>query len=82
VVRVTATVHNPTDKRAKARAVFVPSAVSRAAFFLVDGKYVEVPQTTCRRMPLLVSYTLEPGETRVIKITTLPLPALTTRRES
>lgn len=70
---ITATVHNPTDKRAKARAVFVPSAGLAGGVFLVDGKYVEVPQTNLPKEPTLASYTLEPGETRTIKITTLPL---------
>ena len=70
---ITATVHNPTDKPAKARAVFVPSAGLAGGVFLVDGKYVEVPQTNLPKEPLLASYTLAPGETRVIKITTLPL---------
>jgi hypothetical protein len=70
---ISATVHNPTDKRAKARAVFVPSAGLAGGVFLVDGKYVEVPQTNLPKEPTLASYTLEPGETRVIKITTLPL---------
>ncbi|MBC7806010.1 MAG: hypothetical protein H7145_07650 [Akkermansiaceae bacterium] len=70
---ITATVHNPTDKRTKARAVFVPSAGLAGGVFLVDGKYVEVPQTNLPKEPTLASYTLEPGETRTIKITTLPL---------
>ncbi len=70
---ITATVHNPTARRTKARAVFVPSAGLAGGVFLVDGKYVEVPQTNLPKEPTLASYTLEPGETRVIKITTMPL---------
>lgn len=70
---VTATVHNPTNKKTKVRAVFVPSAGLAGGVFLVDGKYVEVPQTNLPKEPTLASYMLEPGETRIIKITTMPL---------
>ncbi|MBC8143824.1 MAG: hypothetical protein H7Y38_20525 [Armatimonadetes bacterium] len=70
---VTATAHNGSDKPAKVRAVFVPTAGLAGGVFLVDGKYVEVPQTNLPKEPTLASYMLEPGETRIIRITTLPL---------
>lgn len=70
---LTATATNKSDKPTKVRAVFVPTAGLAGGVFLVDGKYVEVPQTNLPKEPTLASYMLEPGETRTIRITTLPL---------
>lgn len=64
---------NPTDKEAKARVLFEPSAGMAGGVFLIDGRIVDIPQTSPPAEPVLATYTLAPGAKQTITIKTLPL---------
>ncbi len=64
---------NPTAQSAKARIVFEPSAGLAGGVFLVDGKYIEIPQMNLPKEAVLGAYTLAPGEKRTVTVKTLPL---------
>lgn len=67
------TLSNPTDKPANARLLFEPAAGLAGGVFLVDGQFVEIPQIRPPVESLLGRYALAPGETRVVRVKTLPL---------
>jgi hypothetical protein len=67
------TLSNPTAKPANLRLTFEPAAGLAGGVFLVDGQFVEIPQTKGPEPSTLSRYTLAPGETRVVKVKTLPL---------
>jgi hypothetical protein len=67
------TLSNPTDKPANARLIFEPSAGLAGGVFLVDGQFVEIPQIRPPAESVLGRYALAPGETRVVRVKTLPL---------
>lgn len=68
---------NPTTAAATARVVFEPSAGLAGGVFLVAEQQrerrVEIPRTDMPTETALGSYRLAPGETRDIRIRTLPL---------
>lgn len=64
---------NPTDQKSTARVVFEPSAGMAGGIFLIGNKCVEIPQTDMPKEHTLETYTLEPGESKNVRIRTLPL---------
>jgi hypothetical protein len=64
---------NPTDKASTARVVFEPSAGMAGGVFLIGDKRVEIPRTDMPTETTLATYTLAPGETRDVRIRTMPV---------
>lgn len=64
---------NPTDKSSTARVVFEPSAGMAGGVFLIGDKRVEIPRTDMPTETTLATYTLAPGETRDVRIRTMPV---------
>ncbi len=67
------TLSNPTTKPANARLIFEPSAGLAGGVFLVDNQSVEIPQIRPPTESVLGRYPLAPGETRIVRVKTLPL---------
>jgi hypothetical protein len=64
---------NPTDRPSIARVVFEPSAGMAGGVFLIGGKRVEIPQIDMPREHTLATYSLAPGESKVVRIKTIPV---------
>jgi len=69
----TVNLENPTEKETKVFVSFEPSAGMAGGVFLIDGKSVEIPQTSPPQEPTLATYILPPGSKRAITIKSLPL---------
>ncbi len=66
-------IHNPTDSAKKISLVFDPTAGPCSAVFIVNGRFVPVKYAQPPNEVVLDSIMLEPGQTKVCKVTTIPL---------
>lgn len=66
-------VQNPTGEKKKVSVLFEPSAGLASGVFIVDGKFVLAKYAQPPSEVPIASYDLQPGETRTVKITTVPL---------
>lgn len=66
-------VHNPTEAAKKISLVFDPTAGPCSAVFIVNGKFVPVKYAQPPNEVVLDSIMLEPGQTKMCKVTTIPL---------
>lgn len=66
-------VHNPTEAAKKISLVFDPTAGPCSAVFIVNGRFVPVKYAQPPNEVVLDSIMLEPGQTKVCKVTTIPL---------
>ncbi|MFQ3548223.1 MAG: hypothetical protein SNJ70_00555 [Armatimonadota bacterium] len=70
---ITVKVENPTNRARKVEVAFEPSAGMASGIFYVDGKKSVVKYATPPKEITLNSYNIQPGETRNIRIVTIPL---------
>ncbi|MDH7602113.1 MAG: hypothetical protein QHI38_08190 [Armatimonadota bacterium] len=66
-------VENPTDQEKKVQVVFDPAAGIASGIFVIDGSFVSAKYAKPPAEIPLATYRLKPGETRHLKILTLPL---------
>ena len=66
-------VHNPTDAAKKISMVFDPTAGPCSAVFIVNGRFVPVKYAQPPKEVILDTIMLEPGQTKVCRVTTIPL---------
>jgi hypothetical protein len=66
-------VHNPTDEAKKVSIVFDPSAGPCSGVFIVNGKFMPVKYAQPPTEVTLDSIMLNPGETKMCKVITVPL---------
>lgn len=66
-------VHNPTGESKKINFVFDPTAGPCSAVFIVNGKFAPVKYAQPPSEITLDSITLNPGETRMCRVITVPL---------
>jgi|GEM_PF-264453 hypothetical protein len=69
----TINLENPTTRETKVFIVFEPSAGMAGGVFVIDGKTVEIPQTSPPAEPTLATYILPPGGKRTVTLRTVPL---------
>ncbi len=67
------TIANPSDRKQKVEVVFEASAGYSGAIFTVNGQYVDAALLQTKQKFSLLEVTLEPGETRNVRIQTVPL---------
>ncbi len=66
-------VKNPTDQEKKVQVLFDPAAGIASGVFVIDGSFVSAKYAKPPHEISLATYRLKPGETRNVKILTLPL---------
>jgi hypothetical protein len=64
---------NPTSKTDDVRLVFEASGGMAGAVFEIDGKRAEIPQLAGSAERTLVTYRMEPGAKKTVRVRTLPL---------
>lgn len=68
-----ATISNPQSVATDVELVFEPSAGYSGGIFFIDDRYVITPKILPKGEARIARYRLKPGETRKIKILTMPL---------
>ncbi|MBS1702368.1 MAG: hypothetical protein JST12_11955 [Armatimonadetes bacterium] len=73
IYTIDATLSNPQEESTNIELVFEPSAGYSGGIFFIDDKYVITPKIATKGEARIARYRLYPGETRKIKILTMPL---------
>lgn len=73
VYEIGATITNPQHVTADVELVFEPSAGYSGGIFYIDDRYVITPKILPKSEARIARYRLNPGETRKVKIITMPL---------
>ena len=73
VYEIAATISNPQQVAADVEMVFEPSAGYSGGIFFIDGRYVITPKLLPRNEARIARYHLKPGESRHVKVLTMPL---------
>ncbi|MCL5103734.1 MAG: hypothetical protein M1133_06425 [Armatimonadetes bacterium] len=71
--KINVRVDNPTSETKKVRILFEPSAGLASGVFIIDGAFVSTKYAQPPSEVTLASYSLKPGETRNVAITTVPV---------
>lgn len=73
IYAITGTLTNPTDEPVSVDLIYEASAGYGPAVFTIDGQYYRVPFLQAKQEHVMRQFVLRPGETRTIRLTTIPL---------
>jgi hypothetical protein len=70
---IAASISNTQEESADVEVVFEPSAGYSGAIFMIDDRYVMTPKLLPKSEARIATYRLKPGESKKLKIMTMPL---------